>query len=220
MSDVLLEHTAAAVGSMSLAALLGLSVTITRRPSDYDWAMIRAGTFLALAGDLLFRVVADDMARAFGLLGAASLVRYRSGLRNPSDASALFIAIALGMACGAGVYGLAIGGAVLVRVIGLGFAYAPGAGGGLDQLFEIEIRGRDADVLTAARQGFGTLGLEARLTEAEVKDNRKEDVGRGAWRWVFESRAPADSEAEIVRVLIDKGVTDVRVARKAWDGKS
>ena len=41
-------HRAIALASASLAAVLGLSVTITRRPSDYDWAMIRAGTFLAL----------------------------------------------------------------------------------------------------------------------------------------------------------------------------
>lgn len=219
-----LHQAALAVASMALAAFLGTAVTFSRRPSDYEWGMIRAAAFLALAGDLLFRVVADDMARAFGLLGAASLVRYRSGLRNPSDASALFIAIALGMACGAGFVELAIGAALLVRFIGLLFAVAPGLFGwaGIQQLLEIEVRGRQADALEVAMAGFRELGIHARLAEAEVKDSRKDEAspGRGAWRWVFEARANADTEAVIVQALIARGLTDVRVSKKPWDGRS
>ena len=213
------------LASMSLAATLGLAVTVTRRPSDYEWGMVRSATFLALAGDLLFRVVADDMARAFGLMGAASLVRYRSGLRNPSDASALFIAIALGMACGAGFFWLALSAAFLVRAIGLLFALAPSVFGwaGIQQLLEIEVRGRQPDGQAIAVDAFKSLGIVARVIEAEVKEGKKDEagngLGRGAWRWVFEARANADSEADVVRALVDRGLTDVRVAKKSWDGK-
>ena len=211
------------LASMSLAATLGLAVTVTRRPSDYEWGMVRSATFLALAGDLLFRVVADDMARAFGLMGAASLVRYRSGLRNPSDASALFIAIALGMACGAGFFWLALSAAFLVRVIGVLFALAPSVFGwaGIQQLLEIEVRGRQPDGQAIAVDAFSSLGIVARVIEAEVKEGKKDEAGngRGAWRWVFEARANADSEADVVRALVDRGLTDVRVAKKTWDGK-
>lgn len=212
-----------AMGSMTLAALLGMGVTWTRKPSDYEWGMIKAATFLALAGDLLFRVVADDMARAFGLMGAASLVRYRSGLRNPSDASALFIAIALGMACGAGFFWLAIGASLLVRVLGFLFAGMPTAFGwkGIQQLIEIEIRGRQAEIQVTAQEAFASLGIEARLVETELKEPKKDEAGngRGGWRWVYEARATADNEGLITQALVARGLTEVRVAKKAWDMK-
>lgn len=224
IEPVTLTLVVEALGSMSLAALLGMAVTVTRRPSDYEWGMVRSATFLALAGDLLFRVVADDMARAFGLMGAASLVRYRSGLRNPSDASALFIAIALGMACGAGFFWLALSAAFLVRLIGGLFAAAPTVFGwaGIQQLLEIEVRARQPEGQAQAVAAFTSLGIIARVIEAEVKEGKKDDngAGRGTWRWVFEARADADTEAVIVQALVERGLTDVRVAKKTWDGKA
>src|SRR5262249_33744956 len=47
-------------------------------------------------------------ARAFGIVGVASLVRYRSKVDDPKDAVVMLSALAVGLACGVGLFFLAI----------------------------------------------------------------------------------------------------------------
>ena len=50
---------------------------------------------------------AASLARAFGIVGAANLVRYRSKIEDPKDAVVMLCALAVGLACGVGLYALA-----------------------------------------------------------------------------------------------------------------
>ena len=58
---------------------------------------------------MLFR----SLARAFGVAGAAGIVRFRTPVEDPKDATILFLLIGLGMACGVG----------LIEVAGLGTVF-------------------------------------------------------------------------------------------------
>jgi uncharacterized membrane protein YhiD involved in acid resistance len=53
-------------------------------------------------------VVGASLARAFGIVGVASLVRYRSKIDDPKDAGVMLGALAWGLASGVGLYALAI----------------------------------------------------------------------------------------------------------------
>jgi Uncharacterized membrane protein len=48
------------------------------------------------------------MARAFGIVGVASLIRYRSKIDDPKDAVVMLCALAVGLAAGTGLYVLSI----------------------------------------------------------------------------------------------------------------
>jgi uncharacterized membrane protein YhiD involved in acid resistance len=61
-------------------------------------------------------VVGASLARAFGIVGAANLIRYRAKIENPKDAVVMLAALAVGLACGVGLYALSAIGAVLVGV--------------------------------------------------------------------------------------------------------
>ncbi len=63
---------------------------------------------LSIAAALMMMIIGSQIARAFGLMGAASIVRYRYSLKSPKEASSLVIALGVGMACGVGLYPLAI----------------------------------------------------------------------------------------------------------------
>ena len=52
-------------------------------------------------------VVGASVARAFGIVGAASLVRYRSKIEDPKDAGVMLACLALGLASGVGIHLLA-----------------------------------------------------------------------------------------------------------------
>ena len=52
-------------------------------------------------------VVGSSLARAFGIVGAASLVRYRAKIDDPKDAGVMLLSLAVGLASGVGLFLLA-----------------------------------------------------------------------------------------------------------------
>jgi len=80
---------------------------------------------LCLGGALIWSVVGDNVARAFGLAGMVGLIRYRTVVRDPKDTTLLLFSMMLGMACGLDQYGVAIIGtmAVLFALAFLHYSY-------------------------------------------------------------------------------------------------
>ena len=79
--------------------------------------MVQAQLLLCAAAAIITIVIGDSVAKAFGLVGLGSFVRFRSGLKDPRDAAILFLLIGLGMACGHGAIAMALAGAVFVSVL-------------------------------------------------------------------------------------------------------
>ena len=52
-------------------------------------------------------IVGASLARAFGIVGAANLIRYRAKIDDPKDAVVMLSTLSLGLACGVELYGLA-----------------------------------------------------------------------------------------------------------------
>lgn len=96
------------VARFFLAVFLGVLVSFRRKMTRYDLYVVQAHAFLSTAGAMFMLIIAGELFRAVGLLGAASVVRYRYAIRNPRDAGTLIIALGLGMACGSGLLTLAV----------------------------------------------------------------------------------------------------------------
>ena len=77
--------------------------TPTRTP-----AVVQTQIILTVVGALIMLVVGASLARAFGIVGAASLIRYRSKIEDPKDAGVMLCCLAVGLATGVGLYGLAV----------------------------------------------------------------------------------------------------------------
>lgn len=100
-----------AVGAGVLISARPWRLLMGRKPPRPE--MVQAQILLCAAAAIITMVVGDSLAKAFGLVGLGSFVRFRSGLKDPRDAAVLFLVIGLGMACGHGSLGLAIVGALL-----------------------------------------------------------------------------------------------------------
>jgi uncharacterized membrane protein YhiD involved in acid resistance len=74
-------------------------------------------TIIAVAGALVVIVIGDSLARAFGLVGLGTFIRFRAGIKDPRDVAILFTMIGTGMACGLGLLGLAIVGTLFVAIV-------------------------------------------------------------------------------------------------------
>src|SRR5688572_3590564 len=65
---------------------------------------------------MVTQVIGDNVARAFSLVGALSIVRFRTVVRDTQDTAFVIFAVGVGMAVGAGNHWVAIGG---IGVVGL-----------------------------------------------------------------------------------------------------
>jgi len=99
-----------AVLRLPVAALLAaaLAVRPRRRGTPQRKApVIQTQIILAVVGAIVMLVVGSSLARAFGIVGAAGLVRYRAKIDDPKDAGVMLATLAIGLACGVGLWILA-----------------------------------------------------------------------------------------------------------------
>jgi hypothetical protein len=95
----------------------------------YEPDIAQSQILLACIMALVLMVVGDSISRAFGAVGILSVIRFRSNVKNSSEAATLLSSVAVGMACGVGMIRLAVAGALflcLVQVV-LGTIYEPAA---------------------------------------------------------------------------------------------
>jgi uncharacterized membrane protein YhiD involved in acid resistance len=94
---------------LPLAAALGAALALRPRRRGTprrDPAVIQTQIILAVVGAVIMLVVGASLARAFGIVGAANLIRYRSKIDDPKDAVVMLCALAVGLAAGVGLYAL------------------------------------------------------------------------------------------------------------------
>jgi hypothetical protein len=95
---------------LPLAAALGAALALRPRrrgTPKRDPAVIQTQIILSVVGAVIMLVVGASLARAFGIVGAANLIRYRSKIEDPKDAGVMLCALAVGLASGVGLYALA-----------------------------------------------------------------------------------------------------------------
>ena len=96
---------------LPLAALLGTALALRPRRKGTPLrqpAVVQTQIILAVVGALIMLVVGASLARAFGIVGAANLIRYRSKIEDPKDAVVMLCALAVGLASGVGLYALTV----------------------------------------------------------------------------------------------------------------
>jgi uncharacterized protein DUF4956 len=79
--------------------------------------VIQTQIILAVVGAVVMLVVGSSLARAFGIVGAAGLVRYRAKIEDPKDAGVMLSTLAVGLASGVGVWLLAAFATVFILAV-------------------------------------------------------------------------------------------------------
>ena len=103
------------------AALVGIIVTMIHKRYHRDKPLTRslmqAQVLLCVAGAMVMVIIGSSVARAFGVAGAAGIVRFRTPVEDPKDSTILFLLVGLGMACGVGLLEVAGLGTVFLCVV-------------------------------------------------------------------------------------------------------
>src|SRR6187551_2704574 len=112
---------AAILGRLVAAMVLGGIVAQVYRRSRAEPASSFTVTLvlLAILIAMVTQVIGDNVARAFSLVGALSIVRFRTVVRDTQDTAYVIFAVAVGMSAGAGQPVLAISGIGVVAIAAL-----------------------------------------------------------------------------------------------------
>jgi uncharacterized membrane protein YhiD involved in acid resistance len=100
-----------------LGGALGVIRPIRRSLVSRSSHVIQAQVLLAVVGAAVMIIVAESLARAFAIAGAAGLVRYRAQIDDPKEAGVLLVSLAVGLACGSGLFAVAAALCVLVILV-------------------------------------------------------------------------------------------------------
>ena len=86
---------------------------------EYNPDIARSQVLLACIMAVVLMIVGDSLSRAFGAVGILSVIRFRSNVGTAAEAATLLGSVAVGMACGAGLFGVAIIGTLFLCVVQL-----------------------------------------------------------------------------------------------------
>ncbi len=103
--------------SFVLASLIGWVYRYTHRNVSYSQSYVQTLVIVGMVIALIMLVVGSNIARAFALVGALSVVRFRNAIKETRDVGFIFLVMAVGMAAGTRFYLLAAAAAVAICVV-------------------------------------------------------------------------------------------------------
>ena len=140
----------AVLGRLVAAMLLGAIVAQVYRHSRAEPASSFTVTLvlLAILIAMVTQVIGDNIARAFSLVGALSIVRFRTVVRDTQDTAYVIFAVAVGMAVGAHNFWVAIGGIGVVSLAAFAMRRVPASDVTLPFTLQVRIGlGHDVNTL-------------------------------------------------------------------------
>jgi uncharacterized membrane protein YhiD involved in acid resistance len=107
--------------NLALAFTLGMLVSfiykLTHKGLSYSQSFMLTNIFIAIIVCMVIMVIGNNLARAFALVGALSIIRFRTVVKDTKDTAYIFWALAAGLASGTGSYFLAISGSFIISTV-------------------------------------------------------------------------------------------------------
>jgi uncharacterized membrane protein YhiD involved in acid resistance len=164
---------------LTLAALLATLLAFRPRKdlsrTKRNLFVAQTQILLSVVASALMMIVGDNAARAFGIFAAASLVRFRTNIRDPKETTVLLISLSLGLATGVGRWDVAL--ILTVFVLPLLWLLEARESEQVFRSMELTVKTRDTDTMQERLKAiFKRYGFRAELREINPPDD-DEPVG-------------------------------------------
>lgn len=161
---------------------------------------------LALITTAIIVTIQSSVVISLGMVGALSIVRFRTAIKEPMDLVFLFWSISLGIICGAGLYHVAILTTLVVTAAVFGLHLLPAARTPLMLVVEAKRQeGVEQRILEAVKASSKYYGVKSR------------SASNGQLSMVVELRAVKEDEV-LEKVCAVEGVGYVSVVRQGGEG--
>ena len=85
--------------------------------AGYSASFSNSMIILTMITSIVIMVIGNNLARAFGLVGAMSIIRFRTAVKDTQDIVFIFFGLAVGMASGVGYHKMAIFGSLFIGLM-------------------------------------------------------------------------------------------------------
>ena len=98
-------------------SLIAFLYRITYKGPGFSISFVNSIVLLSMITAVVIMVIGNNLARAFGLVGAMSIIRFRTAVKETQDIVFIFFGLAIGMAAGVGYHKMAILGTIVIGLI-------------------------------------------------------------------------------------------------------
>ena len=117
------------ITSLCLSFVMGMLIAKVYRWThggfSYSRSFLQTLVLGAVVSTIMIVAIGNNMARGLGILGALSLIRFRTPLRDPRDIIFVFASLATGISCGAQVFTIAIVGPLFFCAVAVFLTFSP-----------------------------------------------------------------------------------------------
>lgn len=109
--------------NICIAFFLGIFVSFiykrTHKGLSYSQSFMLTLVFVTIIVSIVMMIIGNNLARAFALVGALSIIRFRTVVKDTKDTAFVFLSLAAGMAAGTSSYFLGIFGVSFVALVAM-----------------------------------------------------------------------------------------------------
>jgi uncharacterized membrane protein YhiD involved in acid resistance len=109
------------IGNVLVAMVCGIFIALiykyTYRGLNYSTAFTISLIMLTMITAIVIMVIGNNLARAFGMVGAMSIIRFRTAVKDTSDIMFIFFGLTIGLAAGVKLYSIAIFGTFFIGLV-------------------------------------------------------------------------------------------------------
>jgi uncharacterized membrane protein YhiD involved in acid resistance len=141
---VLFTFLIAFLCSSAIALTYYFSTPTTLNTANYIQALILS----SVIATMILQSIGDSVASGLGILGALTIINFRTSFRDPRDIIFMFAALGVGIACGSYVFPIALAGTGMFCFLALALKYSPFSLGN-HLIWDMRIRVRDLQNVAA-----------------------------------------------------------------------
>jgi hypothetical protein len=188
--DHFLHELDDALAALPLSFLLGAALAFRPRRKGTpprQASVVQTQIILAIVGAVVMLIVGQSLARAFGIVGVASLIRYRAKVDDPKDAVVMLCCLGVGLASGVGLYALSLVTTVfLLVVLFLLESFEPES----RKFFDVKVTSKIENIREQVEAIFKRAGIEYELRS----------VAEG--EYVYDARVPLKRRTDKISTAI------------------
>ena len=175
--------------ALVLAGIIFFTYMISYSGVSYNARFNATNLLITIITAVIMLMIGSNVALSLGMVGALSIVRYRTAIKDPQDTVYIFWSIVTGLCVGAGVYQLAVVSCIFIAIVVLAMSFYTKHTG----RYIVIVRGSadtdKSEVEKKLLENFKKVVLRA-------ANNREESV-----EMIFEIRAAGSMKCEIIDSL-------------------
>lgn len=191
------------LGALLCAVMICVSYRLTFRGALFSRSFCASLFTMCLITSLLIMAVRTNVYLSLGTLGALSVIRFRTAVKEPMDVAYMFLAVSAGVICGSNLLGIALPGVLFICAVLLLVGRLP--------------RMRAPYTLLVSGDPSAEAAAMACITAATTQHKLKsKSVMGGHLELIFEVRLKTDDQFLTALSAID-GITSASLVKSATE---